>query len=258
MNRRNLQCVIRFKSFATISFTDIRYMKFRSVFVFAIAILCLSQAVQAQDATALILKLKAKLEKVNDYSATGRLRTDVAFLKVPVAKVNVYFKKPNRFRISKEKGISILPKGGVSVNMQNVLNDKNFVALDAGTATLQGQTVRVVKVLPADNNSDVVLTTLYIDEANLLIKKSTTTTKENGTYDVELFYGKWIAYALPDKTVFSFNTKDYKLPKGVTLEFDDGEKPDTNKLKNKKGYVELTYDNYVINKGVPDTFFSGK
>jgi hypothetical protein len=61
-----------------------------------------------------------------------------------------------------------------------------------------------VKVLPADNNSDVVLTTLYIDETNLLIKKSTTTTKENGTYDVELFYGKWIAYALPDKTVFSF------------------------------------------------------
>jgi hypothetical protein len=125
----------------------------------------------AQDATALILKLKAKLEKVNDYSATGRLRTDVAFLKVPVAKVNVYFKKPNRFRISKEKGISILPKGGVSVNMQNVLNDKNFVALDAGTATVQGQTVKVVKVLPADNNSDVVLTTLYIDETNLLIKK---------------------------------------------------------------------------------------
>jgi outer membrane lipoprotein-sorting protein len=233
-------------------------MKIRQRLLVTCILIATAFVAQAQDATALILKLKAKLEKVNDYSATGRLRTDVAFLKVPVAKVNVYFKKPNRFRISKEKGISILPKGGVSVNMQNVLNDKNFVALDAGTATVQGQTVKVVKVLPADNNSDVVLTTLYIDETNLLIKKSTTTTKENGTYDVELFYGKWIAYALPDKTVFSFNTKDYKLPKGVTLEFDDGEKPNANKLKNKKGYVELTYDNYVINKGVPESFFSGK
>lgn len=233
-------------------------MKIRYRLLVTVVLIASSWVASAQDATALILKLKAKLEKVNDYSATGRLRTDVAFLKVPVAKVNVYFKKPNRFRISKEKGISILPKGGVSVNMQNVLNDKNFVALDAGTATVQGQTVKVVKVLPADNNSDVVLTTLYIDETNLLIKKSTTTTKENGTYDVELFYGKWIAYALPDKTVFSFNTKDYKLPKGVTLEFDDGEKPNANKLKNKKGYVELTYDNYIINKGVPESFFSGK
>lgn len=212
----------------------------------------------SQDATALVMKVKAKLEKVNDYSATGKLRTDVAFLKVPVAKVNVYFKKPNRFRISKEKGISILPKGGVSVNMQNVLAEKDFVALDAGTATVQGMAVKVIKVLPSDNNSDVVLTTLYIDEKNLLVRRATTTTKENGTYDVEMFYGKWMEYSLPDKTLFSFNTKDYKLPKGVTLEFDDGEKPDANKLKNKKGFVELTYETYNINKGVPESYFSGK
>lgn len=212
----------------------------------------------AQDATALVMKVKAKLEQVNDYSATGRLRTDVAFLKVPVAKVQVYFKKPNRFRISKEKGISILPKGGVSVNMQNVLAEPDFVALDAGTAQLHGTTVRVVKLLPSNNESEVVLTTLYIDEKNLLVRKATTTTRENGTYDVEMFYGKWISYALPDKTLFSFNTKDYKLPKGVTMEFDDGEKPDAMRLKSKKGYVELTYESYVINKGVPESYFAGK
>jgi outer membrane lipoprotein-sorting protein len=213
---------------------------------------------KAQDATSLVMKVKVKLEKVNDYSATGKLRTDVAFLKVPVAKVNVYFKKPNRFRISKEKGISILPKGGVSVNMQNVLAEKDFVALDAGIATVQGIAVKVIKVLPSDNNSDVVLTTLYIDEKNLLIRRATTTTKENGTYDVEMFYGKWMEFALPDKTLFSFNTKDYKLPKGVTMEFDDGEKPDANKLKNKKGFVELIYESYSINKGVPESYFTGK
>jgi len=210
----------------------------------------------AQDATALVLKLKAKLEKVNDYSATGRLRTDVAFLKVPVAKVNVYFKKPNRFRISKEKGISILPKGGVSVNMQNVLNDKNFVALDAGTATVQGQTVKVVKVLPADNNSDVVLTTLYIDETDNVIRKAQTTTKENGTYEIEMGYGKYLAYGLPDKMTFSFNTKDYKMPKGVTLEFGEEDKAKKEAAKAKKGKVEITYTSYTINKGVDDSVFS--
>jgi outer membrane lipoprotein-sorting protein len=213
---------------------------------------------KGQDAMVLVQKVKAKMDKVQNYSATGRLRTDVAFLKVPVARVSIYYKQPNRFRISKEKGISILPKGGVSVNMQNVLANPQFVAIDAGTATVQGTAVRVVKVLPTDNSSDVVLTTLYIDEKQLLIKRSTTTTKENGTYDVELFYGKWADHALPDKTVFSFNTKDYKLPKGVTLEFDDGEKPDAGKLKNKKGFVELTYEQYNINKGVPESYFAAK
>lgn len=167
----------------------------------------------------------------------------------------IYFKKPNRFRISKEKGISILPKGGISVNMQNVLGDNNYTAIDAGKSTLDGKPVRVVKVLPGDESSDIVLTTLYIDEAQSLISKVSSTTKENGSYEVSLSYGKGSNYALPDKTIFSFNTKDYKLPKGVTLEFDDGERADPERLKNKKGNIEIIYESYAINKGVPDSFF---
>lgn len=224
----------------------------------AVILMTAGYALRAQDARALVDQVKAKLDRVNDYSATGKLRTDVAFLKVPVARVNVFFKKPNRFRITKEKGISILPKGGVSVNMQHVLAEKDFVAIDAGTATLQGMTVKVVKVLPSDPASDVVLTTLYIDEKELLVRKASTTTKENGTYEVEMFYGKWSSWALPDRTLFSFNTKDYKLPKGVTMEFDDGEKPDAARMKTKKGFVELTYETYQVNKGIPDSYFTAK
>ncbi len=209
----------------------------------------------AQDATQLIRQVKAKMEKVKDYSATASLRTDVPFLKVPVADVQVYFKLPDKFRITKEKGVSILPKGGVSVNMQNILSDPNFVAIDAGREALGGQPVRVVRVLPGNTQSDVVLSVLYIDEKKLLVRKAVTTTKDNGTFTIDMTYGKYSQYALPDKTLFTFNTKDYKLPKGVTMEFDDGERPDANRLAEKKGYVELTYLNYIINKGVPDSYF---
>lgn len=209
----------------------------------------------SQDAMAFVKKVKAKIDVVNNYTAIAQLRTDVVFLKVPTADVNVYFKKPNKFQISKEKGISILPKGGVNMNMQNLLAQQDFVALDAGTTIIDGINIRIVKLLPSNEISDVVLTTLYIDPITLLVKKSTTTTRENGTYDVEMTYGKYTAYALPDKVIFSFNTKEYKLPKGVTLEFDDGEKPDPNKAKNKKAQVIITYQSYIINKGVSDSFF---
>src|ERR1700712_2733110 len=147
----------------------------------------------SQDAMAFIQKVKAKIDVVNNYSAIAKLRTDVIFLKVPTADVNVYFKKPNKFQISKEKGISILPKGGVNMNMQNLLTDKDFLALDAGTGTVAGTTVRVVKLLPSNESSDIVFTTLYVDQTTLLIKKTTTTTKQNGTYDVEMTYGKYAA-----------------------------------------------------------------
>ncbi|MEL4403004.1 hypothetical protein AAEJ42_22485, partial [Shewanella algae] len=79
----------------------------------------------------------------------------------------------------------------------------------------------VIKLLPNTENNDIILSTLYIDESNLVIRKSVTTTRESGTYEMEMYYGKFINYGLPDKVIFSFNTKDYKLPKGITLELDD-------------------------------------
>ncbi len=212
---------------------------------------------QAQDMTALVMKVKAKLELVNDYEAEGRMKTDVAFIKAPVGKVKVFFKKPNKFRLKKDGGISLLPKGGVSVNMNSVFATTDFVALAAGDAVVGGAKAKVVKLLPTNENSDIVLTTMYIDETNLVIKRAVTTTRENGTYEIEMTYGQFLNYGLPDKVVFSFNTKDYKLPKGITLEFDDNEKQlsEADKLKNKKGRVEITYTNYIINKGISDAVF---
>lgn len=209
-----------------------------------------------QDMMALITKVRTKLDQVNDYEADGKMKTDVAFIKAPIGKVKVFFKKPNKFRLKKDGGISLLPKGGVSVNMNSILTTNDFVALDAGEAIVNGTNTRVVKLLPSDENSDIVLTTMYIDEANLLVRKSTVTTKENGTYTIEMSYGKFAQYGLPDKVIFSFNTKNYYLPKGITLEFDDEKSPaDSEKLKNKKGRVEITYSNYTINKGLPDSVF---
>ena len=70
-------------------------------------------------------------------------------------------------------------------------------------------------------------------------------------------YGKYMAYGLPDKIIFSFNTKDYKLPKGVTFDFDDGSGPKKadDKTKNKKGRAEITINAYTINKGLSDEVF---
>lgn len=211
---------------------------------------------KAQEVNTLVKQVKDKLDKVDNYVAEGRMKTDVAFIKAPAGKVKIFYKRPNKFKLKRDGGISLLPKGGVSVNMSSVLNNSDYLALDAGTTTIGTTKVKVVKLLPTNENSDVVLTTLYIDEPNLLIKKASSTTKENGTYDMEMTYGRFASYGLPDKVIFAFNTKDYKLPKGVTMEFDSGEKKsDADKMKNKKGRVEINYSSYLINKGVADSEF---
>lgn len=209
---------------------------------------------KGQDADALIQKVKARIDLVNNYEAAGTMKTNVSFLKVPEAQVKIYFKKPNLLRIKNEKGISFVPKGAVSINLNNIVSGSQYTALDAGYDNVGSVKTRVIKLLPTDDNADVVLSTLYIDETNLVILKAKTTTRENGSYQLDMSYGKYLAYGLPDKLTFTFNTKDYKLPKGVTFDFDDGT---SNKPveKNKTGKAEISFSSYTINKGVADSVF---
>ena len=210
----------------------------------------------AQTAEDIINQVKTKIAAVNDYEVNGNMKTNVAFIKAPLAKVKVYFKKPNRLLLKNESGISFIPKGSVNINLGNIFaTSGKYDIIDVGKENATG--LRIIKLLPQDEDADVVLSTLYIDEKQLLVKKAKTTTKENGTYELEMTYGKYAEYGLADKVKFSFNTKDYKLPKGVTFDYDDGTKkqPDPGKIKNRKGTVEITYSGYIINKGVPDSVF---
>jgi outer membrane lipoprotein-sorting protein len=206
----------------------------------------------------LIKKVSTKIDRVNNYQADGKMKTNVTFLKVPESEVKIFFKKPNQLKIKNEKGISFVPKGAVSINLSNIINGGNYTAIDAGMDKIGSTMVRVVKLLPEDDNADVVLSTVYIDEANLVIKKAKTTTRENGSYQLEMTYGKYIGYGLPDKIIFTFNTKDYKLPKGVTFDFDDGaavKKTTPGTMNKNQGMAEIIFNSYIINKGVSDTVF---
>lgn len=219
-----------------------------------ITFLSLFTNTNAQTAEEIIQKVKTKLEKINDYEAEGKMKTNVAFIKAPVATVKVFYKKPDKLLILNETGISFIPKGSVNINLNNLFVNMNaFDIIDAGR---DSGGLRVLKLLPKVDTADIVLSTLYVDEKDMLVKRSKTTTKENGTYELEMNYSKYLAYGLPDRIVFSFNTKDYKLPKGITLDYDDGSEKNGDKLKNKKGTVEITYKNYIINKGIDNKIFS--
>jgi len=208
----------------------------------------------AQTAEEIVKKIKMKLEKINDYEAEGKMKTNVAFIKAPLATVKVFYKKPDKLLILNQSGISFIPKGSVNININNVfVNMHAFDVIDAGR---DNAGLRVIKLLPKDDTADIVLSTLYVDEKNMLVKKSKTTTKENGTYELEMNYAKFLEYGLPDRIIFSFNTKDYKLPKGITLDYDDGSEKNGDKLKNKRGTVEISYKSYIINKGIDSKVFN--
>lgn len=231
-------------------------MNFKLLY-FILLLLQLQINTTAQDINIVVEKARLKIEKVKDYEAVGKMKTNVVFLKIPITNIKLYFKKPNKFKLKSENGVSFVPKGSMSINLNNLFTENKFNIIDAGIDKVDNINVRVAKLLPEDDNSDIVLTTLYIDPVNSLIMKSKTTTKENGTYDLKMNYNKYSSYGLPDVILFSFNTKDYKLPKGITFDFDDGTENKSNKTteKPKKGEVEISISNYQINKGLPDGVF---
>jgi outer membrane lipoprotein-sorting protein len=221
-------------------------------------LLCFSaHSVHAQDVEVLLNAVKKKLDKVNSYEAEGTMKTNVSFLKIPVSSIKMYFKKPSKVKIKTTSGLSFLPKGAVQFNLNSILSDGDYMVIDGGAATLKSSSIRIVKLLPKNESSPIVLTTLYILPEQNIILKSITTTKENGTYELNMTYQKYKEWGLPDQIIFAFNTKDYKLPKGITFDFDDGAAKKKSKpaLGSKKAEVLINIKNYVINKPIAEEIF---
>jgi outer membrane lipoprotein-sorting protein len=231
-------------------------MKLKSVLLIPLMLLMFFSS-GAQDLQQLIKSIRQKMSGIQDYTATGKMKTNVSFLKVPVAKIKLFYKAPDQIRIKSESGVSFIPKGAVNMNVGSVIQDQNFMVIDAGTDQIDGIPVKVARLLPNDPNGDIILSTLYIDPVRQLILKSSTTTRDNGTYELKLTYKNYISRGLPDKIVFSFNTKDYKLPKGITFDFDDGTSTDkaVKGIKKTKGEAEITLTDYQINKGLGSDVF---
>ena len=228
----------------------------KKISILLICIVFLQTTIACAQGDPLIEKVAQKLASVNDYVAEGIMKTDVSFIKASLGKVKVYFKKPNLLKVRKEGGISLLPKGGVSLTLNTLLNTKQYTAIQAGTQVLNGKSLRVIKLIPNDDRLDWVISTLWIDPIDALVYKTATTTKESGSYEISMEYGAYAQYGLASKIIFSFNTKDYKLPNGITLEFGDEEPVSKQQLlKNKKGSIEIRYTRYTINKGIPPHIF---
>ncbi|RYZ16347.1 MAG: hypothetical protein EOO16_25970 [Chitinophagaceae bacterium] len=221
-----------------------------SVFILA------AGAAGAQDATTLVRLVKARLDKVRDYQASAVMDINVPFISAPRSAVTVYYKSPDRFRVQKPNGISVLPKGGVRVNMAALLAGDQYSIVDAGTAKVGAVNTRVIKLLPTAENAEVVLSTLYIDAAAGVIRRSTVVTRDGGSYEMLLDYGRYTAWGLPDKVTFVFSAKDFKLPKGMTFDYEKSGPRKEAPKGDGKGRVTLTYASYTINKGVSDTVFT--
>ena len=212
---------------------------------------------QSKDADTILNNVKEEFSKINDYVVDVNVSVDIEFLKVPDAEATIYYKKPDKVRVKSDK-FALLPKEGLDFSPLGLL-ENDYQAFYQKEDTIDGHKVSVVKVIPLNDKSNVILSTFYIDQEKNIIRKVETSTKVGGSYTIEMKYDFTNKkYYLPDTMIFSFNLSNLNIPKSIDEGFDtpeENEKKEKNKNRNTTGKVIISYKNYKVNKGIPDSVF---
>lgn len=214
-----------------------------------------SYAQASANATVLFESIRAKLVAVNDYTAEVLMRIDVPFMKVPQLGGTLYYKAPGRLKLERKGGISILPKNGISLSVDQMMPVGPVTVIEAGSEQIGTVQTRILKVIP-EGESSLILTKIWVDEKRKLALRTETTTRDQGTVLSDFSYGKYTEQGLPDRVVFVMDVKEYKLPKGVTMDYNEGKDPPKSRPAGpSKGRIEIRYLSYKINTGLKDELF---
>ena len=210
---------------------------------------------QSKDATKILNVVKARFDKVKNYQADVVAKLDMELVKVPESNATVYFKQPDKFKIV-PKGFSMIPKQSMNFSPAQLLKG-DYTAVFVRSDVLDKDKMDVVKIIPNSDTSEVILSTMWIDQAQSIIRKVETTTKRGGTVITEFSY-EAKSIPLPSVLKFSFNMGDVKLPDVANNKDGGNQKSGGARPTKIKGSVVMTYSNYRINKGVSDSVFEEK
>ena len=223
----------------------------KSTFILHIltVLLLAASSVQAQEKNAqeLLNRMQQKFAAVKDYEASVTIKVDVDFVKIPLKKGTIWFMQPDKVKV-KTPGFALLPKRGMNFS-PNQLFSGDYAVIYAREEKIGDVLTSVIKVIPQQENDDIILSTLWIDPVRNVIRKLETTTKSEGTFSMQFIFDEKIEkYDLAKQIIFNFDLRKNELPIGLTGDFENTE-PKTKGSKNTRGIITITYLDYLVNQG---------
>ncbi len=221
-----------------------------------LALLVLTGALypQNKDPEIILKRLMEKFNYVKDYQVDVKIKIDIDYIQAPQTKAKIYFKQPDKIHIESER-LALLPKDGLNFSPSAVLQ-KKYTSIYEKDDVIGGHKVSIIKIIPL-GEGNVILTTLYVDTKENLIRKLETTTKSKGTFSIDLNYKDGSEYSLPSEMIFSFNIDKLNIPSALSGEVEaESEQKTEERNKPVSGKVYIYYYNYKINQGIPDKIFN--
>lgn len=194
--------------------------------------------------------IQSKFNNINDYTVDIEIIIDVNFVDAPNSKAKLYFKHSDKVKIESE-GFAIIPKQGLIFSPSELLAD-SYTAIFIKTEIIDSFMVDVIKVVPLVDSTDILLSTLWVDPLDNVIRKIESVTKKMGTITIYLEYEHKANPILPSEAKFFFNT----TRSGHEAMFKKSDKSESNKDKGKlSGSVIIKYSNYLLNQNLDDSIF---
>jgi len=229
---------------------------FRSIIISLITLPVAAVASAQNDAGVILRELNNKLSKAKDYTVSANIKVDIPLIRMLPVDVQIYYKQKGKFRV-KSESIAIVPRQGFDQINMMVADTNAYVAMVQGEELMGDVNTKIVNIIPLTDTGEVIFAKFWVDPLQDVVIKSQFTTRNSGTIVTEYTYGSQLAYGLPDKMVFSIDTKKFKLPKNFSPQGTAPAEPaEADKKKNKdKGMIYITLTNYQVNKGIPDSVF---
>ena len=218
------------------------------------------------DVEIVVDKTQKQFEKAFDYQVTMKIELKVPGFRMPKKKYKVFFKQPNKLKI-KSRGFGMLPKTGIFTSPKdNFDNLKNMRLIstnnDNGQVYIKGEVIVDSLKLKMPNEYAKLgfrpTVTVKIDTNNWVINNIITELDTLKLVEIKNTYKKVDNnYIMPSASTVQYFIKDAKLSGWLKKDITSivGKNPLEKSNDMVEGKISITYEDYIINKGIKDKIF---
>ena len=190
----------------------------------------------AATAMEMLQRALAATQSVQDYTADVTVSVDAPNLQIPRRTVRVYYKRPDKVHVE-SSGITVLPRDALLLGNLGRHIAEYAQASFNGTGTLSGRPVHSIKLTPLDAGPGTGRVLVWIDSERYLLLKSEIWRGGTSMITVGFEYMQAGGHWMPARIVAT-------VAPGAMTGRDEG------------GRIEMSFANYRVNAGIPDSVFA--
>jgi len=212
-------------------------------FILAIVLFLFSVSINAQNIDADLLKIKQRMDSIQQFSAKLKLDIDINFINMPTKYASMNYMKGKPIKFSSSDFVMI-PKRGLDFSL-NRLFEYSFITVPRGDIIKNGKKYKALNIIPTDEKADFSIALLLLDITNMRVAETEISTKKDGAYNLKLNYEN-STKVLPALVEVSFEIERIKIPINFMGKDTDIDRKKMKAEGVKTGKIYLSISNYVI------------